>query len=111
MTCELIALGCLAVHGDISETRGKKLSKAYEPDQILEALEGLHPEFYPTLCAVETLGNGVTKIKVNQRVTDYLTKADLIALWAECGGVLHRGTMRRRRTGADDDLQKIERHS
>ena len=45
MLCELIALGCLVAHGDITKT--KYFQKAYKADDILKRLEDLHPSFYP----------------------------------------------------------------
>src|ERR1700722_12742109 len=44
MLCELIALGCLVAHGDITKT--KYFQKAYKADDILQQLERLHPKFY-----------------------------------------------------------------
>jgi hypothetical protein len=46
LICELIALGCLAAHGDIPVTKGK-LRSAYAPGAIFSELERLHPEFFP----------------------------------------------------------------
>lgn len=45
--CEIIALGCLILHGDIKQTRTQKFSKAYSADKIMLALEKLHGDFYP----------------------------------------------------------------
>src|SRR6266850_2561007 len=45
MLCELIAVGCLVVHGDIEGTKG--LRKAWAADEIMKRLEKLHPDFYP----------------------------------------------------------------
>jgi hypothetical protein len=44
MLCELIALGCLVAHGDITKT--KYFQKAYKGDDILQRLEKLHPDFF-----------------------------------------------------------------
>jgi hypothetical protein len=46
MLCELIALGCLVAHGDITNTNYFQ-NKAYKADDILQQLEKLHPNFYP----------------------------------------------------------------
>jgi hypothetical protein len=42
MLCELIALGCLVAHGDITKT--KYFQKAYKADDILERLGKLQGE-------------------------------------------------------------------
>jgi hypothetical protein len=44
MICELIALGCLAVHDDIGATR--KLKGKFQADVIIKAMEKLHPKFF-----------------------------------------------------------------
>jgi hypothetical protein len=47
MICELIALGCLLVHGDIPAARAGRIQKAYAADWIINKLTALHPSFYP----------------------------------------------------------------
>lgn len=109
MICELIALGCIAVHGDIPAARSKRFSKANRPDIILRELEELHPQFYPVPGAVIASRPGVEKIRIGG-IGPYLTKSDLVALYAECGGVLHRGALRNMRTGASDDFSRLTQH-
>jgi len=93
MICELIALGCLAAHGDIPATRSGKMRKAYRPGTILTELERLHADFYP-VPGRQVLSSSGTPIRVD-RITDrYLTKLDLLTLWSECGKILHRGSMK-----------------
>jgi len=45
--CELIAMGCLVVHGDIPATKTKHMQKAYAADEIIKRLSEIHPNFYP----------------------------------------------------------------
>src|ERR1035437_2556376 len=92
MICELIALGCIAAHGDIPATRSGKMQKAFAPGTILPELETLHPEFYPVPGKQIRRPNG--KIKLEKVTTPYLTKDELLSLWSECGKWLHRGSMR-----------------
>jgi len=93
MTCELIALGCLLMHGDIEATRSGKIAKRYEADWILNALSKIHPAFYPR--PSKQLGM-IGKVRQVEAITSgYLTKADLVALYHECGSNLHRGSIRR----------------
>ena len=93
MICELVAFGCLAAHGDIAATRSGKMRKAYAPSTILTELETLHPQFYPVpgkqVLSSSGVPTGVLPIK-----TGYLTKDDLLSLWARCGDRLHRGSMK-----------------
>lgn len=90
LLCELVALGCLIAHGDIEATRGKKLQKEYAADDILKALEHLHPNFYPHPITCHFHPGGVHIERVE---SGYLTKHELIALYHECGGHLHRGSL------------------
>ena len=43
----IIALACLVAHGDVSGAQSAAMRKHYEADWIMDALERLHPEFYP----------------------------------------------------------------
>jgi hypothetical protein len=43
MLCELIALGCLIAHGDVTNTNYFQ-NKAYKADDILRKLEELHAD-------------------------------------------------------------------
>jgi hypothetical protein len=93
MLCELIALACLTAHGDIPATKSKKLFEAWAPDRILAELERLHPEFYPIATRDGPPEPGVDR-HVMPLETEYLTRAELIRLYALCGGHLHRGSLR-----------------
>jgi hypothetical protein len=93
MICELIALGCLLIHGDIPATRTKKMQKAYAADWIIGRLEELHPSFYP-LPGKQVLDDERKVIEVRPNTRPHLTKAELLKLYAHCGSVLHRGTLK-----------------
>jgi hypothetical protein len=93
MICELIALGCLAAHGDIPATRSGKMRNAYAPNTILTELERLHPQFYPVPGKQVLSSSGVPTDVLPIR-TGHLTKDDLLSLWARCGDRLHRGSMK-----------------
>jgi hypothetical protein len=93
MVCELIALACLAAHGDIPATRSGKMQKAYAPEKILTELERLHPEFYP-VAGKQVRSSTGKPVEVVPIKSGYLTKDDLLTLWAECGDRLHRGSMK-----------------
>jgi hypothetical protein len=86
MMCELIALGCLVAHGDIKATQTREIRTLWSAKEIIEKLEGLHPDFFPTPFLPQTsshLGFGPDHA---------LTKDDLLTLYGKSGGVLHRGT-------------------
>jgi len=90
MLCELVALGCLLAHGDIEASKEKKLQKEYGADDIFKRLEQLHPNFYPRpiICTFST-----DSIHIDRVESGYLTKEELISLYHECGGHLHRGSL------------------
>ncbi|MFK4530133.1 hypothetical protein ABIF90_008114 [Bradyrhizobium japonicum] len=92
MVCELIALACLTAHGDVPETTSKRLTKAYNADQIMKALENLHPDFYPVpgRQVHDQTGKVVEVIPVDE---PHLTKRELQRLYGECGDFLHRGNI------------------
>jgi hypothetical protein len=98
MLCELIALGCLVAHGDITNTNYFQ-NKAYKADDILQQLEKLHPNFYPIpfkpIFSEPTAEFPKGGIGLAPMEADYLKKDELIALYAKCGSVLHKGTLRR----------------
>ncbi len=91
MLCELIALGCLIAHGDITKTRYFQ-KDAYKADDILRRLGDLHPEFYPVASKM-TFHPGGGHIEPLE--SGFLTKAELIGLYGRCGDVLHKGTLDR----------------
>jgi hypothetical protein len=91
MICELIALGCLVAHGDIEETSTKKLNKAWAADEIMNALERLHPNFYPKPIVSNKISDGINiEFKINP-----LLKPDLLKIYYGCGEILHRGSVRK----------------
>jgi hypothetical protein len=95
MVCELIALACLAAHGDIQGTTG--LRKKYAADEIIKKLESLHPNFYPLPVR---LGGGRSQVRHATPIeAGFLTKGGLLSLYGRCGGVLHRGTLKKLLSG------------
>ena len=45
--CELIALGCLQLHGDLPEARTKAVKKEWNAEKILRLLHRNHPHSFP----------------------------------------------------------------
>jgi hypothetical protein len=106
MICELIALGCLLVHGDIPAARTNKMKKAHQADWIISRLEQLHPSFYPQ--PSEQILNKQGKVIELKPVTEpYLTKADLLKLHASCGPKLHRGSLKTVMDARSFDLAQV----
>lgn len=93
MICELIALGCLVIHGDVKGTQTKIVQKRWEADQILKILDTLHPKFYPTPLHTGDVA-GSPYPEAMEKKSGFLTKSELIQLYHDCGKNLHRGTAR-----------------
>jgi hypothetical protein len=90
MICEIIAIGCLVVHGSISSLRSD-LYKSYKADWIIKELEKIHPKFYPVSLEVKDDEEGGMATWVH-RTGGYLTRAELSQLWGKHAGKnLHRG--------------------
>lgn len=89
--CELIALSCLTAHGEIPETKGKRLQEEWNATNILKRLEHLHSDFYPKPINIVTNGPGDKHIEFID--SGFLTKADLISLYGRAGDLLHRGSI------------------
>jgi hypothetical protein len=95
MICELIALACLAAHGDIEGTQSNKMQKAYDADQIIKTLTNLHPSFYPVPKTQMTDKDNEGVFRQRKIASGFLTKRDLLELYGEAGVHLHRGSMKK----------------
>jgi hypothetical protein len=99
--CEIIALGCLVLHGDIkAEASAKalregKIKKAWSAQLIIEELSKLHPSFYPFPTTQLKLPGGPNFHLTPLKPDDYLSKDDLVRLWNHCGDHLHRGSLKK----------------
>jgi hypothetical protein len=92
LICETIALACLAAHGDISQTQQPSIQKAWKPREIMDELEKLNPDFYP-FPTKQILGADGKCERTEDVKDDYLTKTDLLKLWAISGNELHMGNL------------------
>jgi hypothetical protein len=91
MICELIAVSCLLLHGDIEAARGKDITKEWNAADLMARLEGLHPKFFPTPASYSKEGTAGHFEPVK---SEYLTKAELLRLYGRSGDILHRGNLR-----------------
>jgi hypothetical protein len=93
MLCELVALSCLTAHGDIRATQSKTARKAYSAEKIIQLLDDLHPDFFPQPVKVTTPEPNFHHMEPANG--DFLTKAELLRLYARCGDILHRGSIKK----------------
>jgi hypothetical protein len=80
MICELIALACLIIHGDIPATT-RKMKETWEADKILKRLTEIHPNFYPH--PVNAAPGD--KFTIQNITSECLSKSELISLYGKCG--------------------------
>ena len=87
--CEIIALACLVIHGDIKKT--KALREEYDAAKILKQMSGLKRDFFPHAVLQQTRGKYVHFIDATDCAP--ITKDEVINLWRKSGDKLHRGKM------------------
>jgi hypothetical protein len=92
MMCELIALGCLAAHGDLKGSKKSKLDRLWAADKIIEELESLHQDFFP-IAVIKT--KVATGYHIEPKNPQPLTKQDMLKLYYKCGDVLHKGSTKK----------------
>jgi hypothetical protein len=93
MICELVALGCLVAHGDIKQAASDNLQKQWSAAKIMDALEKLHPHFYPR--PIKQTPTTAPKGFHFQTFDSPLPKDDVLKLYYKCGEMLHRGNVRK----------------
>ena len=93
MLCEIIALGCLVAHGDLVKKSSRNLKTIYEPGEIFAELDKLHGDFFPVPIMPEKTVIGWHMAEYTG--APYATKSEIRQIWARCGDVLHRGTLKR----------------
>jgi len=89
MLCEAIALACLVAHGDIAEAHTRRFEREWSADKIIKQLEALNPHFFPQQAEFAP-----GSIKANTK-PNALKKSELLDLYNKCGGLLHRGTLKK----------------
>ncbi len=106
--CELIALGCLQLHGDLPLAKTQSTKKEWNAEKIMKLLHKNHPHSFPQSATREKISKG-WNIEVNSK-PDALTREEFKKLYCECGEVLHRGSIRSLQTSGDfskKDYQKV----
>jgi hypothetical protein len=96
---EAIALGCLAMHGDLPGTKRLK-DDVYRADKLIKALTKLHSDFYPVPCRIVERTPNSPRGKISEIKDGWLTKEELLRLYFECDHQMHVGTITRRATNA-----------
>ncbi|HVQ36526.1 MAG TPA: hypothetical protein VMS31_03285 [Pyrinomonadaceae bacterium] len=106
--CELIALGCLQLHGDLPQTQTQSIKKEWNAEKIMGLLHRSYPHAFPQAIKREVTPNG-WHIQANAN-PNALTLEGFKALYSQCGEVLHRGTIRSLQSATpleEYDYQKV----
>jgi len=90
--CELIALGCLQLHGDLPIAQTISTKKEWNAERIMNLLHRGHQHSFPQSVSRTKTASG-WHIQANSK-PNALTRSEFKELYAECGHVLHRGTIR-----------------
>jgi len=91
MICEIIANGCLIIHGNLKPKAD--LFKTNKASWIMSELSKLHPKFYPRALTEKDEFQADGTPKWVEKTSGFLTSRELQDLWSRhCGTVLHRGS-------------------
>ena len=89
MICETLAKACLVLHGDIAGAKSTRLTTAYQADLIMNALEKLHPRFYPKPVRPGPQKDGIDGML--DIADGFLTKKELLKSYHGASDCLHAG--------------------
>lgn len=92
LTCECLAIACLAAQGDFATH--KAFRDRYEPGVIFKALEGLYPAFFPTPSVMQSTGEGSWHFDEVGHGNS-ITRDEIEQIWNISGDHLHRGSAKR----------------
>lgn len=90
--CELVALGCLQLHGDLPAARSSAAKKEWNAERIMKLLQRSHPHSFPQSLTRTKTAEG-WRLEANSK-PNALTFNEFKALYNKCGEILHRGTIR-----------------
>lgn len=90
--CELLALGCLQLHGDLPAAKSTAASKEWNAERIMALLHRHHPHAFPQCVTSTKMPDGWSYVANSK--PNAMTFAEFKVLYSKCGQVLHRGTIR-----------------
>ena len=110
--CELIALACLQLQGDLPITSSKSTKSEWNAHKIMNLLAKHHPYCFPQ-CVKRVAENFGWEIQDNFN-PNALTFSEYKSLYSECGRYLQRGSIRSIQAAGplgQTDLEKLlQRH-
>jgi hypothetical protein len=106
--CELIALGCLQLHGDLPYAKKKGTRKEWNAEKIMRLLQKNYAHSFPQCVKREVTSEG-WNVQANSKL-NALTFKEFKKLYSECGEVLHRGSIKTLQGSGDfneSDYQRV----
>lgn len=106
--CELIALGCLQLHGDLPSANTERAKKEWNAEKIMKLLRKDNKHIFPQ-SVIRTKTSDGWNIQCNAK-PNALTYDEFMTLYFKCGDVLHRGTIRKLESERDfssEHYQKV----
>ncbi len=96
LLCEIIALGCLIAHGDLTQDQVSNLHDQWEADRIIKALAPLSDTFFPEPIRIMPPNDPKGSVLINEApIGSSITKDELLSLYGRTGNYLHRGKLKR----------------
>lgn len=87
---ELIAFGSLTANRDAYAAVYTGFQKHWKAKQLLESLEKIHPNFYPTALAQPVIRNGAQRnVHFDLIKEGFLTRDEFVELYDLCSSVIH----------------------
>lgn len=90
--CELLALGCLQLHGDLAGVKSSAVAKEWNAEKIMSLLQRRHPHAFPQCVVATKMPQGWSYVANSK--PNAMNFAEFKSLYHKCGGILHRGTIR-----------------
>lgn len=106
--CELIALGCLQLHGDLPYAKKLEAKKEWNAEKIMRLLQKYHAHSFPQCVSREKTSDG-WHFQCNSN-PNALTFSEFKKLYSECGEALHRGSIKSLHGSGDfneSDYQRV----
>ena len=90
MCCELLAIGCIAIHTDVPQT--KRFEKMWNAEAIMTNFKELKPSFFPVPVIDKIENDG----SISQfPVEGALTQSELLQMYNLFGSLVHTGTFKK----------------
>jgi hypothetical protein len=100
LLCEIVALGCLVAHGELTQDQIGKLRNEYDADTIIKSLASLSATSFPEAIRIIPKPPSARDPKGSVHIDvapsgSFLSKEELLSLYGRTGNYLHRGKLKK----------------